>query len=131
MVTQLGMSEKVGPVQFWSRYNQLSSETKSVIEAEVQKTLFEAYERSRRLLVSKRKELDLLAKALLEYETLDKDEVLKVISGQKLTDRIPVPIGPMIVPKTPGPLDEAMPPGLGPDSDDNKAPPPPPQTATP
>lgn len=131
MVTQLGMSEKVGPVQFWSRYNQLSSETKSVIESEVQKTLFEAYDRSRKLLVSKRKELDLLAKALLEYETLDKDEVLKVISGQKLTDRIPVPIGPMLVPKTPGPLDDPMPPGLGPDSDDNKAPPPPPQTATP
>ncbi|KIH93542.1 ATP-dependent metalloprotease [Sporothrix brasiliensis 5110] len=131
MVTQLGMSEKVGPVQFWSRYNQLSSETKSVIEAEVQKTLFEAYDRSRKLLVSKRKELDLLAKALLEYETLDKDEVLKVISGQKLADRIPVPVGPMLVPKTPGPLDVAMPPGLGPDSDDNKAPPPPPQTATP
>ncbi|CAK7232976.1 i-AAA protease yme1 [Sporothrix bragantina] len=132
MVTQLGMSEKVGPVQFWSRYNQLSSETKSVIEAEVQKTLFEAYERSRKLLQSKRKELDLLAKALLEYETLDKDEVLKVISGQSLPDRIPVPVGPMLVPKTPGPLDEAMPGGLGgPDSDDNKAPPPPPATATP
>ncbi|CAK7206500.1 i-AAA protease yme1 [Sporothrix eucalyptigena] len=131
MVTQLGMSEKVGPVQFWSRYNQLSSETKSVIEAEVQKTLFEAYERSRKLLQSKRKELDLLAKALLEYETLDKDEVLKVISGQSLPDRIPVPVGPMLVPKTPGPLDEAMPGGLGPDSDGNKTPPPPPATATP
>ncbi|CAK7562807.1 MAG: i-AAA protease yme1 [Sporothrix epigloea] len=130
MVTQLGMSEKVGPVQFWSRYNQLSSETKSVIEAEVQKTLFEAYDRSRKLLQSRRKELDLLAKALLEYETLDKEEVLKVISGQSLPDRIPVPIGPMLVPKLPGPLDEAMPGGLGPDSDDNKAPPPP-QTATP
>ncbi|CAK7264263.1 i-AAA protease yme1 [Sporothrix epigloea] len=130
MVTQLGMSEKVGPVQFWSRYNQLSSETKSVIEAEVQKTLFEAYERSRKLLQSKRKELDLLAKALLEYETLDKEEVLKVISGQSLPDRIAVPIGPMLVPKMPGPLDDQMPGGLGPDGDDSKAPPPP-QTATP
>ncbi len=130
MVTQLGMSEKVGPVQFWNRYNQLSSETKSVIEAEVQKTLSEAYERSRKLLQSKRKELDLLAKALLQYETLDKDEVLKVISGQKLIGRIPVPVGPMLVPKTSSPLDEDVPDGLA-GGEDSKAPPPPPQTATP
>ncbi|EFX06634.1 intermembrane space aaa protease iap-1 [Grosmannia clavigera kw1407] len=121
MVTQLGMSERVGPVQMWNRYDKLSSETKAVIESEVQKTLTDAYERSRRLLQSKRKELDLLAAALLRYETLDKDEVLKVISGQKLTGRIAVPEGPMLVPK-PASLDDDVPSDLA--DEDTKAPPP-------
>ncbi|OAA55813.1 intermembrane space aaa protease iap-1 [Niveomyces insectorum RCEF 264] len=136
MVTQLGMSEKIGPVQFWNRYNQLSSETKAVIESEVQKTLTEAYARTRTLLQSKRKELDLLAQALLRYETLDKDEVLKVISGQTLPDRIPVPEGPMLVPKTRGPLEDEVPaglPGPGDEGEDSSAPPPapPPQPEVP
>lgn len=138
MVTQLGMSAKIGPVQFWNRYDKLSSETKAVIESEVQKTLNEAYERARKLLVSKRKELDLLAHALLEYETLDKDEVLKVISGQKLTGRTPVPVGTMLVPKSAGLLhEEGGPRGLGGPggrdgkSDDDPRLPPPPQPAAP
>ncbi len=59
MVSQLGMSAKLGPVEWGGRYNKLSSRTKALIEEEVQKTLSDAYERARKLLLSKRKELDL------------------------------------------------------------------------
>lgn len=91
MVTQFGMSEKLGPVDYNSKFNALSSETKAIIEQEVQRTLSESYERCRRLLTAKRRELDLLAQALVDYETLDKAEVEKVIRGEKLEGRIPIP----------------------------------------
>lgn len=106
MVAALGMSSKLGHMDYASRYENLSSETKAQIEAEVQRILNESYERCRKLLTERRKELDLLAQALVEYETLDKSEVEKVIRGEKLPDRISVPKGPMVVPvpeKTPAP----------------------------
>ncbi|KAK4166250.1 peptidase family M41-domain-containing protein [Cladorrhinum sp. PSN259] len=99
MVAQLGMSEKLGPVEYLRKYNELSSETRAMVESEVKKVLDESYERARKLLMSKRKELDLLAKALVEYETLDRAEVEKVLRGEKLLDRMVVPPGPMTVPK--------------------------------
>lgn len=132
MVAQLGMSEKLGPVEYQRRFETLSSETKAMIEAEVKKTLDDAYERARLLLLSKRKELDLVAKALVEYETLDKNEMEKVMRGEKLPDRLPVPPGPMKIPKPSDPLDSGLP-GLplpggrsGSDEDNTRPPPPPP-----
>ncbi|KAK2042857.1 ATP-dependent metallopeptidase HflB [Colletotrichum somersetense] len=98
MVALYGMSAKLGPVEYGERYDQLSGETKALIESEVQRTLTESYEKVRVLLTEKRKELDLLAKALVEYETLDKNEVEKVIRGEKLPGRTPMPKGPMKVP---------------------------------
>ncbi|KAK1968529.1 ATP-dependent metallopeptidase HflB [Colletotrichum sublineola] len=98
MVALYGMSAKLGPVEYGERYDQLSGETKALIESEVQRTLTESYEKVRELLTEKRKELDLLAKALVEYETLDKNEVEKVIRGEKLPGRSPMPKGPMKVP---------------------------------
>lgn len=128
MVGQLGMSEKLGPVEYMRKYNQLSSETRAMVESEVKSVLDTSYHRARALLVSRRKELDLLAKALVEYETLDKAEVEKVIRGEKLKDRISVPPGPMTVPKPPtDPVSGAglpLPPIPG-ASDEGENPPPP------
>ncbi|KAK5997899.1 Mitochondrial inner membrane i-AAA protease supercomplex subunit YME1 [Cladobotryum mycophilum] len=110
MVTHFGMSSALGPVEYGRRYENLSSETKSVIEGEVQKTLRKSYEQVRTLLTEKRKELDLLAQALMQYETLDKDEVERVIRGEKLPGRTIVPRGPLTLPI---PDDLPQPPGLG------------------
>ncbi|KAI1826820.1 peptidase family M41-domain-containing protein [Xylaria intraflava] len=98
MVASLGMSVKLGNMDYISRYESLSSETRAGVEAEVHRTLNESYERARKLLMDHRKELDLLAKALVDYETLNKEEVEKVIKGHALVDRIIVPKGPMTVP---------------------------------
>lgn len=124
MVASLGMSSKLGNMEYRSRYETLSSETRAQVESEVQRTLNEAYERARKLLIDHRKELDLLAKALVEYETLSKEEVEKVIRGEPLPDRIAVPKGPMTVPtsaKPPAP-GELAPPAPG----EDEGPPPPP-----
>ncbi|KAI0479462.1 cell division protease ftsH [Xylariaceae sp. FL0804] len=111
MVARLGMSANLGNMEYGLLWDNLSSQTKSRVEVEVQRTLEESYERARQLLTKHRKELDLLAKALVQYETLDRDEVEKVIRGEPLPDRIAVPPGPMTVPgstKAPGP-EEALP----------------------
>lgn len=98
MVAQLGMSERLGNMEYGSRYETLSSETKSLVETEVNRTVNDAYERAREVLTKHRVELDRLAQALVKYETLSKDEVQKVIRGEDLPDRIAAPKGPMTVP---------------------------------
>jgi ATP-dependent metalloprotease len=110
MVTLFGMSSVLGPVEYGRRYENLSSETKATIEGEVQKTIRKSYEDVRKLLTDKRGELDLLAKALVKYETLDKSEVEKVIRGESLPGRAVAPKGPM---KMPIPQESPTPPGLG------------------
>ncbi|KPM35361.1 Mitochondrial inner membrane i-AAA protease supercomplex subunit YME1 [Neonectria ditissima] len=110
MVTLFGMSTLLGPVEYGRRYENLSSTTKAAIEGEVQKTLMKSYEDVRTLLTEKRNELDLLAKALVQYETLDKSEVEKVIRGEKLPGRINIPKGPLTIPI---PTNIPQPPGLG------------------
>ncbi|KAF7562386.1 hypothetical protein G7046_g1755 [Stylonectria norvegica] len=110
MVTLFGMSSVLGPVEYGRRYENLSGHTKAAIEGEVQKTLGKSYEDVRTLLTEKRKELDLLAKALVQYETLDKLEVEKVIRGETLPGRIIVPKGPVLLPI---PTEIPQPPGLG------------------
>ncbi|KAM0349739.1 hypothetical protein ACHAPU_003568 [Fusarium lateritium] len=110
MVTLFGMSSVLGPVEYGRRYENLSSETKATIEGEVQKTIQKSYDDVRKLLTDKRGELDLLAKALVKYETLDKSEVEKVIRGENLPGRLVAPKGPM---KIPIPQQSPTPPGLG------------------
>ena len=131
MIARLGMSPRLGNMEYATRYDTLSSETRAIIEAEVQRTVDEAYERARKLLNDHRKELDLLAKALVEYETLSKEEVEKVIRGEPLTGRLAVPKGPMKVPISslfpPAPGTDPTPGGEG--SEPPTAPPPAPPPA--
>lgn len=110
MITLFGMSSSLGPVEYGRRYENLSSETRSLIEAEVQRTLKKSYEDVRKLLTEKRKELDLLAQALVKYETLDKNEVEMVIRGESLPGRLSVEKRPLVLPI---PEDTRQAPGLG------------------
>jgi ATP-dependent metalloprotease len=109
MLTEYGMSNSLGPVEYADRYENLSSETKSIIEKEVQANLKASYEDVRKILTDNRQKLELLAKALVEYETLDKAEVEKVIRGEALPGR------PRALPKGPIslPLEENAPHGGG------------------
>ena len=104
------MSNSLGPVEYADRYEALSSETKSIIEKEVQTNLKASYEDVRKLLTDNRKKLELLAKALVLYETLDRAEVEKVIRGEALTNRPrALPKGPISLPL---PVDAPHRPGL-------------------
>ncbi len=102
------MSEKLGNVDMRSNYDALSTRTKETIESEVRRLIEEGRARATKVLTEHRNELDLLAKALIEYETLDREEAFKVIKGEKLTGR-------RIMPSTTIKLPDMLPPsgGLG------------------
>lgn len=85
MVTQLGMCPTLGRVDYDSQYEKLSSDTKLEIDAQIRKLLDDSYSRASTLLRSKRKELDLLASALIEWETLSVSQIEEVIHGKKPT----------------------------------------------
>lgn len=88
MVTRWGMSDKLGMVQLAERRNpylggiesvkSYSEETARTVDAEILKIIDTSHEKALRLLKKYRKELDALAEALLERETLDEKEILEV-----------------------------------------------------
>lgn len=104
MVTRFGMSDKLGNVDLASNHDSLSAGTRELIESEVRRLIDDGRDRAMKLLLNKRKELDLLAKALVEYETLDKDEAFKVIKGEKLEGKLIMPSGPLKVPEVGTPI---------------------------
>ena len=93
MVTRWGMSEKLGPVTLAPREDPFlarnpyggfgdskpySESTAEVVDSEVERILQECYAEGVRLLREQRDALDSLARALLERETLDEQEIIKV-----------------------------------------------------
>lgn len=90
LVTRFGYSKKLGNVDLSTHYNRLSSETKQEIESEVRRLVEEARARATDILTQKRQELELLTRALIEYETLTKEEMEKVLRGEKL-DKLEIP----------------------------------------
>ena len=85
LVTRCGYSPKLGNVDLASDYNQLSSETKQEIEREVRNIVEAGRRRADTIMAEKRKELELLKDALIEFETLDKEEILRVMKGERLS----------------------------------------------
>ncbi len=106
MVTQWGMSDKVGPLYYGTDQQEVflghsfsnnatnSEAISAVIDAEVKRIVDEGYERARTLLTEHGDQLDTVARALLEYETLTGDEIKALMRGENLsrpTDLSPPP----------------------------------------
>lgn len=116
MVCEWGMSDKLGMVEYGtsdepvflardmsSRRANYSEETAKLIDEEVKRLIDEGYDKAKRLLEEHRASLDALAKALLEYETLDRAQVQEVMKHGRLLNppqnRPPEPPPPL--PETP------------------------------
>lgn len=87
MIKRLAMSDKLGLryIEDEAIANGLVGDaTKKQIDSEVNGLLDESYKRAMNILKTHRKELDLLAEALLNYETLDGDEVKTIIEGKSI-----------------------------------------------
>jgi len=96
MVTQFGMSDVVGPIAIGDREaeiflgrevvqrREVSERTAELVDTELKRLLGEAYEHARDILTKHRDQLDRLAAALLERETLDREEVDLVMAGKPL-----------------------------------------------
>ena len=110
MVTQFGMSDKLGMVQYGSddeyvflgreiaRPKSYSENTAREIDDEVRRLIDTGYNRSRDLIYSNRDKLETIANCLLEYETLDGAQVEEIVRTGKLTTLPPKPgsdVGPM------------------------------------
>lgn len=80
MISSCGMSNAIGPVNLKERPG---SEMQSRIDAEVVKLLREAYDRVKRLLKKHEKALHTLANALLEYETLNAEDLRRILNPFK------------------------------------------------
>lgn len=89
MVRRLGFSDAVGPVAHTGQASdgepQPSEETLRVIDGEIRSLVEGAQERARACLTAKKVELERLARALVEYETLDSAEVQKGASPLSLS----------------------------------------------
>jgi cell division protease FtsH len=87
MVTQMGFSKKLGNVSY-SDNNQyfpgglIAEDTKKIIDDEVKRFVQEGYLAAQSILLKNRKKLDILANALIEYETLSGEEIRDVLDGK-------------------------------------------------
>jgi cell division protease FtsH len=93
MVTRWGMSDALGPLQYAeadeevflgysvNRQKNMSNETAQAIDKEIRRIVEQGYDRAKALLKEHRSELETLAQALLEYETLSGDEIKTVLAG--------------------------------------------------
>merc|ERR1719295_851691 len=109
-VKQLGMSEKFGlRVVDGSDNNEefaMSENTRNLMDAEINRILTEAYKNATNIIKAHRRELDLLADALLKYETLDAEDVKAIIEGndKHLTRKNTLSSNSKILYKNPSPV---------------------------
>jgi cell division protease FtsH len=98
MVTEWGMSDEFGPLNFSggkhevflgrdfsSSNDRLSEDTSRRIDAEIRSIVFAQHERAVTILTEQRKALEAVGEALLEYETLDSDDIDTIVRGGKIT----------------------------------------------
>jgi len=88
MVTQFGMSDKVGKMYYEARdIEKLSPELQNLINSEVKTLLDESYERAKSTLIKHGDKLEILAQALLKEETLTVDQIkLRLGYDEKLKE---------------------------------------------
>ena len=96
MVCDWGMSDKLGPLTFGKRDEQIflgkelayhqnySDETAQEIDEEVKRIVTESYEKSKGFLKQNMDALNRIAQALLERETLEEEDINRLIRGQAL-----------------------------------------------
>ena len=94
MVTRYGMSDKLGTMVYVGQdqdsfFGAMSSKTISEatqqkVDAEIRRILDEQYSVARKLLEKNRSKVEAMAKALLEYETIDADQINDIMAGKKV-----------------------------------------------
>ncbi|TRW16752.1 ATP-dependent zinc metalloprotease FtsH [Glacieibacterium frigidum] len=96
MVTQWGMSDKLGPLKYGENQEEVflghsvtktqnvSEETARVIDAEVKAIVMAGYDRAKQVLTDNIDQLHRVAAALLELETLSGDEIKRVLAGEQI-----------------------------------------------
>lgn len=105
MVTEWGMSDKLGPVLYAENSGEVflgksvtqsknvSEDTARLVDAEIKALVLNGYAEATRILKEKNDEWEKLAQALIEYETLTGEEIELVIKGEKIDKASDSPVG--------------------------------------
>jgi cell division protease FtsH len=117
MVTQFGMSERIGPLAVgdkeqeiflgreFAQRREISERTAQMVDDEVKRLVDEAYARATEILAQNRELLDRIADALLERETIDREDLDRLVKNLPLPPRSLPPADPApqaSVPTKPG-----------------------------
>jgi cell division protease FtsH len=120
MVTQFGMSELIGPLAVgdkeqeiflgreFAQRREISERTAQMVDDEVKRLVDEAYARATTIILEHRELLDRIADALLERETIDREDLDRLVKN--------LPLPPRNLPPTGSPAAQATPtkPGASP-----------------
>jgi cell division protease FtsH len=103
MVTQWGMSDKIGMIQYGdnseyiflgrevSRSKDYSEQTAEEIDTEVKRIIDDAFKVASEIIHKNRQKLEMIANALLEHETLEGSQVEEIVRTGKFTPPPPTP----------------------------------------
>ena len=114
MVTQWGMSDSLGPMVYGEEegeiflgrsittHKNVSEATMQQVDAEIRRIIDEQYALARRLLEENRDKVEAMAAALLEWETIDAEQINDIMAGKP-----PRPPKPSTTPRRPSPDDSS------------------------
>ena len=95
MVTRYGMSDKMGVMVYTenedevflgrsiTRSQNISEKTQQEIDAEIRRILDEQYQVAYKILDENRDKMEMMCKALMDWETIDRDQVLEIMAGKQ------------------------------------------------
>lgn len=95
MVTRYGMSDKMGVMVYTenedevflgrsiTRSQNISEKTQQEIDAEIRRILDEQYQVAYKILDENRDKMEIMCKALMDWETIDRDQVLEIMEGKQ------------------------------------------------
>ena len=93
MITKWGMNENVGTIYYsdnlkyenqYGGSEACSNETLKTIDCEIKKVINESKEKCEEILKNNTDQLEIIAQALLKYETLTGDEIKKLLNGEEI-----------------------------------------------
>jgi cell division protease FtsH len=94
MVTRWGLSERLGPLSYMedegevflgrsvTQHKQVSDVTAHVIDEEIRRVVDAAFGHARKILTDNREKLDVMAAALIKYETIDEGQLKDIMAGR-------------------------------------------------
>ena len=106
MVCEYGMSDRLGPVvrgtrhgspflgRDWNEERNYSEEIAVEIDQEVRAIIDECYEKSRQILTENRPKVDEIVRALLEKESLEREDFIALMEGAKAPESVSPPVSP-------------------------------------
>ncbi|HTC25004.1 MAG TPA: cell division protein FtsH, partial [Gemmatimonadales bacterium] len=107
-----GMSERIGPLAVgdkeqeiflgreFAQRREISERTAETVDDEVKRLVDEAYSKATQIISGNRELLDRIAVALLERETIDREDLDRLLKGEPLAPR-PLTMEPLPAPATP------------------------------